>query len=159
MAKTDTKWVEIFTDGCCLGNPGPGAFGAILRYNQHEKIVSDTDPNTTNNRMELKAIILALQALKHPCRVSIYTDSQYVMKGMTEWKQKWQAKDLKGLSNRDLWLELFELQEKQLDVIVNWVRGHNGHTENEKIDAHVNREARKLQQRLKNEDAIKSAQR
>jgi ribonuclease HI len=131
--------VEIFTDGACSGNPGPGGWGAILRFAETEKELSGGEASTTNNRMELAAVIAALKALKRRCRVAIYTDSQYVQKGMTEWLAAWKAKDFKikggGLRpNHDLWRELDALAREH-DVSWHWIRGHAGHPENERADA------------------------
>lgn len=127
--------VEIYTDGACSGNPGPGGWGAILRYGGHEKELSGGETPTTNNRMELLAAIRALEELKRSCRVDIYTDSQYVQKGVTEWLKGWKAKGWPArIKNQDLWQELDKLLEKH-DVSFHWVRGHNGHPENERADA------------------------
>ena len=130
--------VEIFCDGACSGNPGPGGYGAILRYNGHEKEISGGEAHTTNNRMELTAAIEALRHLKRPCRVIITTDSQYLVKGITEWIQGWQRKGWQNskkepVLNRDLWEELLRLSA-QHNVTWNWIRGHNGHAENERCD-------------------------
>jgi ribonuclease HI len=130
--------VEIFTDGACSGNPGPGGWGAILRAKDKEKELSGSEKQTTNNRMELMAVIGALEALKRPCRVTITTDSQYVMKGMTEWlpgwkKRNWKTAAKKPVKNAELWQRL----EKAIaghDVDWQWVRGHSGHPENERAD-------------------------
>lgn len=139
--------VIIYTDGACKGNPGPGGWGAWLRAQGHEKALCGGEANTTNNRMELMAVIEALSALKRPCRVSLYLDSQYVRKGMTEWLVGWKAKgwltaDKKPVKNQDLW--------QRLDVLVNnaghaiewhWVKGHAGDPGNEKADALANQGA------------------
>ena len=126
--------VEIYTDGACSGNPGPGGWGAILRYGGHEKELSGTEPDTTNNRMELLAAIRALETLKRACRVEIYTDSQYVQRGVTEWMEGWKAKGWPArIKNQDLWQELDKLLQKH-DVSFHWVRGHDGHPENERAD-------------------------
>jgi ribonuclease HI len=130
--------VEIFTDGACSGNPGPGGWGAILRAKDKEKELSGSEKQTTNNRMELMAVIGALEALKRPCRVTITTDSQYVMKGMTEWlpgwkKRNWKTAAKKPVKNAELWQRL----EKAIaghEVDWQWVRGHSGHPENERAD-------------------------
>jgi len=132
------KKVQIFTDGACKGNPGPGGYAAILKYKDHVKEIYGCEPNTTNNRMELKAVIVALRTLKEPCYVELYTDSQYVVKGMTEWihvwvKRKWLASDKKEVINRDLWQILFELSRKH-DIEWKWIKGHNKHPENERCD-------------------------
>ena len=134
----DTDHVELFTDGACSGNPGPGGWGAILRFNGHEKELSGGAPATTNNRMEMMAVIEGLKALTRPCRVAVYTDSTYVQKGMTEWLAGWKAKDFKAKGggyrvNHELWRELDELARKH-DVSWHWVKGHAGHPENERAD-------------------------
>lgn len=127
--------VEIYTDGACSGNPGPGGWGAVLRYGGHEKELSGGEADTTNNRMELLAAIKALESLKRSCRVELYTDSQYVQKGVTEWLKGWKAKGWPArIKNQDLWKELDKLLEKY-DVSFHWVRGHDGHPENERADA------------------------
>ncbi len=130
--------VEIFTDGACSGNPGPGGWGAILRAKGKEKELSGSEKQTTNNRMELMAVIGALEALKRPCRVTITTDSQYVMKGMTEWLPGWKAKGWKTaakkpVKNAELWQRL-EQAISPHQVEWQWVRGHDGHEENERAD-------------------------
>ncbi len=133
-----TSQVEIFTDGACSGNPGPGGWGVILRWRGEEKELYGGEPETTNNRMELQAVIEGLKALKKPCTVSVYTDSQYVQKGMTEWLEGWKAKDYKVKGggyrvNHDLWRELDQLNGKY-DISWRWIKGHAGHPENERAD-------------------------
>ncbi len=134
------KQVEIFTDGACSGNPGPGGWGAILRYNGHEKELSGGEANTTNNRMELTAVIAALNCLKEPCKVMLTTDSKYVSDGIgkgwaVSWQQNgWRKADKKPALNPDLWEKLLSLL-KIHDVTINWVKGHAGHPENERCDA------------------------
>ena len=133
------KYVEIFTDGACSGNPGPGGWGAILRYNGKEKELSGGENETTNNRMELTAAIKALSALKEPCKVRLVTDSKYVADGITQgWAESWQKNDWrkadkKPALNPDLWEELLKLL-KIHDVTIDWVKGHAGHPENERCD-------------------------
>jgi len=128
------KQVEIFTDGACSGNPGPGGWGAILRYGGHEKELSGGEDHTTNNRMELMAAIKALEALKHSCTVDVYTDSSYVQQGVMEWLKGWKAKGWPArIKNKDLWQELDAHLQKH-DVKFHWIRGHNGHPENERCD-------------------------
>ena len=133
------KNVEIFTDGACSGNPGPGGWGAILRYNGHEKELSGGEVNTTNNRMELTAVISALQSLKEPCKVTLTTDSKYVSDGINQgWAKSWQKNgwrkgDKKPTLNPDLWQRLLELLEIH-EVNIVWVKGHAGHPENERCD-------------------------
>ena len=134
--------VEIFTDGACRGNPGPGGWGALLRTGGHEKRLSGAAPATTNNRMELTAAIEALRALKRPCQVSLTTDSQYVRQGITEWlpnwkRRDWKTADRKPVKNVDLWQALEEATERH-EVAWHWVRGHSGHPENEQADALAN---------------------
>lgn len=130
---TKKNYVEIFTDGACSGNPGPGGWGALLRYNDVEKEISGGEAHTTNNRMEMMAVIQALSSLKKPSRVKLYTDSQYVQKGINEWMRGWKAKGWKKVMNVDLWLRIDEaLQPHEVEII--WVRGHNGHIENERVD-------------------------
>lgn len=130
--------VELFTDGACSGNPGPGGWGAILRWRGQEKELSGGEPATTNNRMEMMGVIQGLEALKKPTHVIVYTDSQYVQRGMTEWLKGWKAKDFKVKGggyrpNHDLWRKLDELA-KVHRIEWRWVRGHNGHPENERAD-------------------------
>lgn len=133
------KQVEIFTDGACSGNPGPGGWGAVLRYNGHEKELSGGEHNTTNNRMELTAVIKALEQLKEPCDVVLTTDSKYVSDGISKgWAESWQKNgwrkpDKKPALNPDLWERLLELL-KIHSVTINWVKGHAGHPENERCD-------------------------
>lgn len=136
------KKVEIYTDGGCRGNPGPGGWGVLLRYNQNEKRLKGGVLTTTNNRMELTAAIQGLAALKEPCEVVLTTDSQYVRKGITEWISQWQARGWKTagkktVKNIDLWQQLAEQVAKH-QVIWHWVKGHNGHVENEIADALAN---------------------
>ena len=130
--------VEVFCDGACSGNPGVGGYGSILRFGGVEKELSGYAGETTNNRMELTAAIVALEALKRPCRVSITTDSQYLVKGMTEWlpgwiRRNWVNSKKEPVLNRDLWERLKELSAIH-DIRWLWVRGHNGHAENERCD-------------------------
>lgn len=130
--------VEIYTDGACSGNPGPGGWGAILRYGAHEKELSGAEADTTNNRMELTATIEALRALKRSSDIDLYTDSTYVQKGVNEWLAGWKAKGWKTASkkpvkNQDLWQALDE-QLAQHKVTFHWVKGHAGHPENERAD-------------------------
>jgi ribonuclease HI len=130
--------VEIFTDGACSGNPGPGGWGAILRYGAHEKELYGGELNTTNNRMELMAAIQGLLALKRPSTVNITTDSQYVRQGITEWITKWQTNNWKTaakkpVKNADLWQALLNATAPHT-IEWHWVRGHNGHLENERAD-------------------------
>ena len=134
------KHIELFTDGACSGNPGPGGWGAILRYNGVEKELSGSEKETTNNRMELTAIIKGLSALKEPCSVSLTSDSKYVLDAILKgwvysWqKNGWKKADKKPALNVDLWQELLQLLEIH-KVELNWVHGHQGHPENERCDA------------------------
>lgn len=130
--------IEIFCDGACSGNPGPGGFGAILRAGNNEKELSGGEVNTTNNRMELTAAITALEALSRPCIVSVTTDSQYLVKGITEWifswiKKGWINSKKEPVVNRDLWERLYT-QSKTHRIEWKWVKGHSGHSENERCD-------------------------
>ena len=135
-------WVELFSDGACKGNPGPGGWGVLLRYGGVEKELSGGEPITTNNRMELIAVIRGLQALKRPSRVRITTDSQYVMRGITEWignwkRNGWRTAAKQPVKNSDLWQQLDQaLAPHQIEW--NWVRGHTGHPENERADRLAN---------------------
>ncbi|PHS31019.1 MAG: ribonuclease HI [Methylophaga sp.] len=130
--------VEVFTDGACSGNPGPGGWGAILRSKGVEKELSGGEKDSTNNRMEMMAVIAALEALTQPCKVKITTDSQYVMKGMMEWlpgwkKRNWKTAAKKPVKNVDLWQRM-EKAAEQHTLEWEWVRGHQGHAENERAD-------------------------
>ncbi len=134
--------VKAYTDGACKGNPGPGGWGALLRYKGHEKELSGGERETTNNRMELMAVIRALESLKRPSEVLITTDSQYVMKGITEWiknwkRNGWRTAAKKPVKNADLWQELDRFVE-QHQVKWAWVKGHSGHAENERADELAN---------------------
>jgi len=133
-----TPQVVIYSDGACSGNPGPGGWGAILISGEHVKEIHGGEPATTNNRMELMAAIQALEALKRPCKVEVHTDSQYVMKGISEWIRGWKVRgwktaDNKPVKNEDLWRRLDAARAKH-DVAWNWVKGHAGHELNERAD-------------------------
>jgi ribonuclease HI len=139
MSKSSEVLVEIFSDGACSGNPGPGGWGTILRCGGHEKELSGYAAETTNNRMELLGAIAGFEALTRPCQVRLTTDSEYVKKGMTEWidgwvRRGWKNAQKKPVANRDLWERLLELTG-QHHVEWHWVRGHDGHAENERCDA------------------------
>jgi ribonuclease HI len=130
--------VEIHTDGACSGNPGPGGWGAILRSGKHEKEISGGEPETTNNRMEMMAAIMALEALKGPARVDLYTDSQYLQRGITEWlagwkRRGWKTADKKPVKNVDLWQRLEAALERH-EVRWHWVKGHADNALNERAD-------------------------
>ena len=136
------KSVEVFTDGACRGNPGPGGWGALLRYNGHEKTLYGAEAQTTNNRMELTAAIMALEALRRSCEVHLTTDSTYVQKGITEWLSNWKRKGWKtaggkAVKNADLWQRLDAAAQRHT-VRWHWVRGHTGHAGNERADALAN---------------------
>jgi ribonuclease HI len=133
------KKVDIFTDGACKGNPGPGGWGALLRMGRHEKELSGGEPDTTNNRMELTAAIKALEALIEPCDIRLHSDSKYVLDGITKWVHGWQRNGWKNASkqpvrNADLWHELIAAAKPHTVEWI-WVKGHDGHPENERVDA------------------------
>ena len=134
------KTVQLFTDGACRGNPGPGGWGSIIRYNNFEKELSGAEPNTTNNRMEITAVIMGLSTLKEPCNVQLYSDSQYVCNALSKgWAKKWQKNNwmrtkTEPALNADLWEKLLTLC-KTHNVSVHWVKGHAGHPENERCDS------------------------
>ena len=139
---TQDKTVSLYTDGACKGNPGKGGWGVLMRYGSHEKELFGGEAHTTNNRMELTAIIQGLAALKRPCAVVIYTDSQYVKNGMEKWihgwkKNGWKTAAKQPVKNEDLWRQLDQLAA-QHQIQWQWVRGHAGHTENERADALAN---------------------
>jgi len=130
--------VEIYTDGACSGNPGPGGWGAILRCGDHEKELKGGEPETTNNRMEMMAVIQALSALNKPCAVDLYTDSTYVKDGVTKWLEGWKAKGWKTaakkpVKNQDLW-EKIDTEIQRHQIAWHWVKGHAGHPQNERAD-------------------------
>jgi ribonuclease HI len=134
-----TRRVKIWTDGACSGNPGPGGYGVILRFGEREKELSGGEPATTNNRMELMAAIVALEALTRPCAVDLHTDSQYVRNGVTQWIAAWKARgwktaDRKPVKNEELWRRLEEASERH-EVDWHWVKGHAGDEMNERADA------------------------
>lgn len=137
------KIIEIYTDGACRGNPGPGGWGALLRFNGTEKELYGAEAHTTNNRMELMAAIQALRALTRRCRVRLTTDSKYVQQGITEWLPGWKRKNWlnaarKPVKNADLWQQLDEVSARH-DIDWHWVKGHAGHPENERADQLANR--------------------
>jgi len=134
------KKIYLFSDGSALGNPGPGGFGTILRYKESERIISGGEPHTTNNRMELRGVIEGLKALKEPCDVVVTSDSSYVVKAINEWLKNWVAKEFKNVKNPDLWKAYLEAAAPHKITAV-WVRGHNGHDENEKCDIIAKQEA------------------
>jgi ribonuclease HI len=138
MTDTPPQMVEIATDGACKGNPGPGGWGALLRFGGHEKELSGGEALTTNNRMELTAAIEALRVLTRPCKIRLSTDSKYVMDGLTRWihgwrKNGWRTADKKPVKNAELWQALFaETQKHEIEWV--WVKGHAGHSDNERVD-------------------------
>ncbi len=136
------KKVEIFTDGCCKGNPGPGGYGCILKFQDRVKEITGAEKNTTNNIMEMTACIVALEQLKEPCEVDLTTDSQYVIKGITEWihgwiKKNWINSSRQPVKNKELWQKLHFLNQKH-KISWHWVKGHSGHPENERCDQLAN---------------------
>lgn len=136
------KKLRIYTDGACKGNPGPGGWGALLIYGEVEKELSGYEATTTNNRMELMAAIMALESLKRPTALDLYTDSQYVKNGITDWikgwqKQGWKNAQKKPVANADLWQRLLAASAPH-DIKWHWVKGHSGHPENERVDALAN---------------------
>lgn len=144
------KFVELFTDGSCLSNPGPGGWGAILRYREHEKELSGGEADTTNNRMELTAAIEGLSALKEPCKVTLYSDSQYLVNGIQKgWAKKWKTNGWmrnkkEPAINPDLWEKLLTLFDYHQVTLV-WVKGHAGHPENERCDRLAVAQSKKIQ--------------
>ncbi|MCK5498698.1 MAG: ribonuclease HI [Gammaproteobacteria bacterium] len=135
--------VEIFTDGACRGNPGPGGWGVLLRYRGKERMLHGGEAETTNNRMELMAAIIGLESLKESCRVSLTTDSKYVMSGITDWinnwkKRGWKTASRKSVKNEDLWRRLDDVNQ-QHEINWHWVKAHSGHRENELVDALANK--------------------
>ena len=137
------KTVELFSDGACKGNPGPGGWGVLLRCGEHEKSLCGGEQNTTNNRMELTAVIKGLEELKETCQVSVTTDSEYVRKGITEWIIKWRQKGWRtsaktAVKNSDLWQQL-DREAARHHVTWHWIKGHSGHRENEIADTLANR--------------------
>ena len=146
------KQVTIYTDGGCEGNPGPGGWAAILRFGPHLRELSGGEPATTNNRMELQAAISALQALKEPCQVDLFTDSEYVRQGITQWIRGWKAKrwmrtPKEAVKNDDLWRRLDELASRH-KVQWHWLKGHAGHPENERCDQLAGAEIAKLRKQF-----------
>ena len=143
-----SKTVEIHTDGACLGNPGPGGWGALLRCKGRERELSGSDPDTTNNRMELMGAIMALETLSEPCTVVLHTDSQYVRQGITQWMPNWVRRGWKTaggdpVKNRDLW-ERLELATRRHAIDWRWVKGHSGDPDNERVDVLARNAALKL---------------
>jgi len=137
------KQVHLYSDGSSLGNPGAGGYCAILKYGDAQKIIKGAEDHTTNNRMELKAVIEGLKAIKEPCKVLVTSDSNYVIKAINEWLDNWVKKDFKGVKNRDLWEEYLEVSKKH-SVKGVWVKGHDGHLENELCDKIAREEATRI---------------
>ena len=140
--------ITIYTDGACKGNPGPGGWGALLRYNGTDKLLKGSEPHTTNNRMELMAAIMALEALSRSCQVQLYTDSQYLRLGMMEWMASWKRNGWRNskkepVKNADLWQRLDSLALRHT-ITWHWVKGHSGHPENELVDALANQAIEEL---------------
>ncbi len=141
------KKITLFSDGSALGNPGPGGYGVILRYGDKEREISGSEIHTTNNRMELLAVIEGLRALSEKCEVDVISDSSYVVKGINEWLVNWIKKEFKKVKNPDLWREYIEVsQGHKINAI--WVRGHDGHEENERCDKLARDEAQKVKDSL-----------
>ncbi len=139
------KKITLFSDGSALGNPGPGGYGVILRFGSKEREIYGGEAHTTNNRMELLAVIEGLRALKEPCDVEIISDSSYVVKGINEWLEAWIKRDFKKVKNPDLWREYIEVS-KPHKINAVWVRGHNGHIENERCDILAKQEAQRMKE-------------
>ena len=149
MSMSDSELIQIYTDGACRGNPGPGGWGALLKFGSKEKQLYGGESLTTNNRMELRAVIEALSALKRPCNVSITSDSTYVLKGINEWlpnwkKRGWLTSGKKPVKNEDLWKSLDSLKSVH-NIEWHWVKGHSGHLENELVDQLANKGIDELQ--------------
>jgi len=137
------KRVYLFSDGSALGNPGPGGYGTILRFNRHEKIIRGSSPHATNNQMELRGVIEGLRALKEPCNVTIVSDSSYVVNSINKWLENWQKIDFKNKKNVDMWKEYLSVS-KLHNVEAKWIKGHDGHAENELCDKIAKEEALKV---------------
>lgn len=141
------KHITLFSDGSALGNPGPGGYGTILRYNDSERELRGGEAHTTNNRMELMGVIAGLRALKEPCEVEVISDSSYVIKGINEWLANWVKRDFKKVKNPDLWREYLRVSEKH-KIKGTWVKGHAGHEENERCDDIARSEAEAFKAKL-----------
>lgn len=142
------KNITLFSDGSALGNPGPGGWGTILRFGDKERELSGAEAHTTNNRMELLAVIEGLRALKEPCKVEVISDSSYVVKGINEWLVNWVKRDFKKVKNPEMWRDYIEVS-KSHSIKGTWVRGHDGHTENERCDTLARDEAENMKIKLK----------
>ncbi len=143
MSKKEKKAITLYSDGSSLGNPGPGGWGTILEYKGVAKEFSGGEELTTNNRMELTAVIEGLKRLKEPCRVEVVTDSSYVANAINQWLDNWVKKDFKKVKNEDLWREYLQVS-KNHDIKATWVKGHNGHEQNERCDFLATKEAKKF---------------
>lgn len=157
MEDKERPSVQIFSDGACSGNPGVGGYGAILRSEKKESELSGCEEMTTNNRMEMLAVITALEALKRPCRVRVVTDSNYVVKGMTDWiakwiRNNWKNSGKKDVLNKDLWVRLISASQLH-EVSWEWIKGHNGHAENERCDLLARDAIKKCRERMRREKA------
>lgn len=139
------KAITLFSDGSALGNPGPGGYGTIVRYGEHEKILSGGEAHTTNNRMELRGVIEGLKALKEPCYVEVISDSSYVVKGINEWLENWVKRNFAKVKNPDLWKDYLE-SAKGHQIKATWVKGHAGHEENERCDDLARAQAEKMKE-------------
>lgn len=139
------KKVNLFSDGSALGNPGPGGYCTILKYKDKEKIIKGSEPLTTNNKMELRAVIEGLKSLKEPCEVTIYSDSNYVVKSINEWLDSWIKKSFKNVKNVDLWKEYIKVSSPHKIKAI-WVKGHSGHIENERCDKIAKNEAKRVKE-------------
>ncbi len=137
------KKIYLFSDGSSLGNPGDGGYCAILKFGEHEKVISGAKSDATNNQMELLAVIEGLKALKEPCEVEVVSDSSYVVRAINEWLDGWIKKDFKKVKNPEFWREYVDVS-KPHKIKATWVRGHNGHTENERCDKIAKEEATKI---------------
>jgi len=142
------KQITLYSDGSSLGNPGPGGYGGILEYNGHRKEYSGAEPETTNNRMELRGVIEGLKMLKEPCDVEVISDSSYVVKAINEWLEGWVRKNFAKVKNVDLWKEYLEVSRPHR-VRATWVRGHDGHAENERCDELARQEAERIKASLR----------
>ena len=147
------KRVYLYSDGSSLGNPGPGGYCAILRYKDKERIVKGAESHTTNNRMELKAVIEGLKALKEPCIVEVYSDSSYVVRAINEWLRGWVKKNFKNVKNPDLWRDFLEAAEPHRIKAI-WIKGHAGHEENERCDTIAKQMAMKIKDEHAKADGV-----
>ena len=147
MQKSTKKKVTLYSDGSSLGNPGPGGYGGILKFNSHEKEFYGGEPHTTNNRMELRGVIEGLKFLKEPCDITVVSDSSYVINAINSWLKGWIKRDFKNVKNIDLWKEYIDIS-KPHKITGIWVRGHNGHEENERCDTLAYDEAQRQKELL-----------